>query len=154
MLKCFIKAAAGILARRVMIKSIFSIILVIMFYAGSEIYAADSKIIAAPNPWVPNGGKASSGGGTTPSGGITFINLPNSGELSIFTISGNLVSKQQFASGGGGASNWQWTQTTSSGLGFKWNGKNDDNVDVASGVYLWVVSSPEATKNGKLIIVR
>jgi len=96
--------------------------------------AAD--IIAAPNPWVPNGGRVKTG---TLADGIRFKNLPSDGELDIYTISGNLVTKQQLPSGAGT---------------MNWNGKNDDNSYVASGVYLWVVKSAQATKSGKLIIIR
>ena len=115
-------------------KNIISIAFAIVFCAQTGLYAAD--IIAAPNPWVPGGGKVKTG---TLAGGINFINLPADGELSIYTLTGSLVTKQELTSGAGA---------------FNWNGKNDNGVNVASGVYFWVVRSAEATKSGKLIVVR
>lgn len=107
---------------------------IIAFCAQAGLYAAD--IIAAPNPWVPEGGRTATG---TMAGGITFRNLPSEGEFFIYTLSGDLVTKQQLDNGSGT---------------LNWNGKNDSNADTASGVYFWVVRSPEATKSGKLIIIR
>ena len=115
-------------------KTIFTLALVTVLCAQTGLYAAD--IIAAPNPWVPEGGKTKTG---SLADGITFKNLPSDGELAIYTLSGNLVMRQQIASGAGT---------------LRWNGKNDDNNYVASGVYFWVVKSPEATKSGKLIVIR
>jgi len=106
----------------------------IIFCTEYGLYAAD--IIAAPNPWVPEGGKPATG---TLAGGINFKNLPASGMLYIYTISGNLVLKQQLSNAAGT---------------FNWNGKNGDGSDVASGVYLWVVTSAAATRTGKLVVVR
>ena len=79
----------------------------------------------------------------TLAGGITFQTNPSGGdlqgELFIYTISGNLVEKDQINSG-----------TTS----FTWDGRNASGNYVASGVYLWVLKTPSATKTGKLIVIR
>jgi hypothetical protein len=115
-------------------RNILLIMFSVILCAECALYAAD--IIAAPNPWVPNGGKTRTG---TPAGGINFMNLPTNGSLNIYTISGNLVLKQPLISSAGA---------------FNWNGRNGSGVDVASGVYLWVINSSEGTRTGKLIIVR
>jgi len=110
------------------------LLLSLILCAQCGLYAAE--IIVAPNPWVPEGGKANTG---TLAGGMNFRNLPSEGALYIYTISGNLVLKQQLSDPAGN---------------FNWNGKNGGGSDVASGVYLWVVSSPSSTRNGKLVVVR
>ena len=113
---------------------IFLLAFSVIVCAAHGLYAAD--IIAAPNPWVPEGGKTATG---TLAGGINFKNLPAQGTIYIYTVSGNLVFKQQLSNAAGT---------------FNWNGKNGDGADVASGVYLWVVSSASSTRTGKLIVVR
>ena len=114
-------------------KTIIILAAVIALCAGKELFSAD--IIVAPNPWVPNAGRTATG---TLAGGITFTNIPADSELFIYTVSGNLAARAQLSG-------------LSSAI---WDGKNDNNNDVASGVYLWVVKSPEATRTGKLIVVR
>lgn len=114
-------------------KTIIPLAAALVLCAQSLLMGAD--IIVAPNPWVPKGGRVATG---TPEGGITFTNIPANSELFIYTVSGNLVARSQL-----------------SGLSTAiWDGRNDNNVDVASGVYIWVLKSDEATKSGKLIIVR
>lgn len=116
--------------KRNLVLFVFSVVLC----AVSGLYAAD--IIVAPNPWVPQAGKANTG---TLAGGMNFRNLPSDGNLYIYTVSGSLVLKQQLSDSAGT---------------FNWNGKNGSGADVASGVYLWVVSSASSTRNGKLVVVR
>jgi hypothetical protein len=108
--------------------------MVAVFCAPTCLFADD--IIAAPNPWIPDGGRVQTG---TLAGGINFMNMPSTGELDIYTLSGNLVTKKQF-------SNISGT--------LPWSGQNDAGTYVASGVYFWVVKSSAATKSGKLIVVR
>jgi len=108
--------------------------LLVVFCAPTCLFADD--IIAYPNPWIPDGGRVQTG---TLAGGISFKNLPSTGELDIYTLSGNMVTKKQF-------SNISGT--------LNWGGTNDAGTYVASGVYFWVVKSPVATKSGKLIVVR
>jgi len=115
-------------------KRILMALCAVMFITQARVIAAD--IIAAPNPWVPDGGRAQTG---TLAGGITFKNLPAEGELFVYTLSGNLVTKQPLVSGAGT---------------FNWSGKNDNNTYVASGVYFWVVKSADAVRSGKLIVIR
>lgn len=107
----------------------------ISFIAAIPLSAAG--IIVAPNPWIPESQKTATGNLTD---GISFINLPEQGEIFIYTISGDMVRRIQF--------------TPSSAGTVRWLGKNDENEYVASGVYLWVMQSPDITKTGKLIIIR
>ncbi|HEX3008338.1 MAG TPA: T9SS type A sorting domain-containing protein [Bacteroidales bacterium] len=107
---------------------VFYLILVLcgpLFAQGAVVY---------PNPWVPESGKERYG---SLSDGITFKNLPSDGEISIYSTNGLLVKR------------FIYTGSTA-----KWYGKNTDNEDVASGVYLWVVKSSDSTIKGKLIILR
>ena len=117
---------------------IITTLALIMFIAQGGLYAAD--IIAAPNPWVPEGGRTQTG---TLAGGITFQTNPSGGDLQgtllIYTLSGDLVVKDQINSGT---------------VSFTWDGRNDAGNYVASGVYLWVLKSDAATKSGKLIVIR
>lgn len=103
----------------------------------SAIPLSAAGIIVAPNPWIPESQKTATGNLTD---GISFINLPEQGEIFIYTISGELVRRIQFTS-------------TSAGTA-RWLGKNEENEYVASGVYLWVMQSPDLTKTGKLIVIR
>ncbi|MDI6642305.1 MAG: hypothetical protein QME68_08370, partial [Elusimicrobiota bacterium] len=90
-----------------------------------------------PVPWVPEDGKSLTG---TLQEGISFINLPVEGELSIYTITGELVKKIEFKD------NYEGKRT--------WYGENQEGNKVASGVYLWIVKSPKDKKTGKLIVIR
>ena len=90
-----------------------------------------------PVPWVPAGNKASTG---NKDDGITFMGLPEQGEISIYTITGMLVRKIAFESNIEGV--------------VQWDGTNEAEETTASGVYLWIVKSPDGKKTGKLMIVR
>lgn len=96
---------------------------------------ADVKV--APVPWVPESGKVSTGNLTD---GISFINLPQECEILIYSITYDLVKKIEVTGNITGE--------------VKWDGKNDNNENVASGVYLWVVKSAEDKKKGKLMVIR
>ena len=88
-----------------------------------------------PVPWVPDGGKLATGDWND---GITFIDLPNTGDILIYTTTGKFVKKITFSN------------TTTQ----KWFGTDQNNEKVASGVYLWVVKGADTTKTGKLIVIR
>ena|GEM_PF-2415792 len=96
---------------------------------------ADVKVF--PTPWAPESGKPQLGNLTD---GITFTGMPQYGDLYIYTIKGELVRHISIAN--------------PYSLFIQWNGKNDDGSNVASGVYLWEVKSSEASKTGKLVIIR
>ncbi|MCX5781686.1 MAG: T9SS type A sorting domain-containing protein [Elusimicrobia bacterium] len=112
-----------------------NLISVFSFLVFTSLLLADVSV--APVPWIPESGKAKTG---TLAEGVTFRGVPSSGEISIYTISGNLVRKIEC--------NNDVTVNT------KWDGKNDSGQYVSSGVYLWVVKSSEKTQTGKLIVVR
>jgi len=86
-------------------------------------------VFVYPNPFNP----ATANGAL-----LKFENLPEGSELSIFTISGELVKKYSGIAG----------RTT-------WDGKNAVNSEVAAGVYLYVVNSPGENKSiGKIFLIR
>ncbi len=95
-----------------------------------------SQVYAYPVPWKPR--SASSAQYGTLAQGITFTNMPSMGTLKIYTLSGKLVNEIDFNSG---AATLQWLGTNSSG------------AEVASGVYLWEVTSSGNHKTGKLMVV-
>ncbi|MBN1822690.1 MAG: T9SS type A sorting domain-containing protein [Endomicrobiales bacterium] len=110
-----------------------SLIISIIFLGAVVCFA---EIIVTPNPWVPEDNKTKTGNLTD---GMVFRNLPDNGEILIYTITGNLVKTIQI----------QGTIDTEI-----WNGKNDNDQYVASGVYFWIVKSHSGTKTGKLIVIR
>ena len=88
-----------------------------------------------PVPWIPDDGKLATG---TWNDGITFMDLPNTGEILIYTTTGKFVEKIAFSN------------TTTQ----KWFGTDQNGDKVASGVYLWLVKGADTTKTGKLIVIR
>lgn len=112
-------------------KIISAIVLVIVLFTLTLF--ADIKCY--PVPWVPDDGKLATGDWSS---GITFIDLPNTGEISIYTTTGKFVDKIAFSN------------TTTQ----KWLGTDQNGNKVASGVYLWLVKGADTTKTGKLIVIR
>ncbi len=76
--------------------------------------------------------KASQGRGT-----ITFANLGSEASIHIYSTSGRLV-----------------FETRVSADTYDWDVKNTSGESIASGVYFYVIESPESKKNGKLIIIK
>ena len=95
----------------------------------------DTKVY--PVPWIPEDGKQLTG---TIQDGIRFINLPVEGEILVYTLTGELVVNLDFDASSNGEKVWY--------------GKNQDEQEVASGVYLWLVQTSRDKKTGKLIIIR
>ncbi|MCX5785703.1 MAG: right-handed parallel beta-helix repeat-containing protein [Elusimicrobia bacterium] len=94
-----------------------------------------SRALAYPNPWRPGSG------GAYDATVITFTNLTAEATIRIFTLSGDLVRKLDKVSAEGNQK--------------KWDGKNTDGARVATGVYYYVVSSPQCKKaTGRLAVVR
>lgn len=85
-----------------------------------------SQARAFPVPWRPSGG------------GLTFTDVGQTGTIQIFTPEGALVKEIPIGSGG---------QET-------WDGANSDGRPVATGVYFYRVSSGDAVKRGKLVVIR
>lgn len=82
-----------------------------------------------PNPFNPN---------TAFEGVLKFDNVPLDAEVKIFTLTGELVGKY-----------------TGDGSRITWDGKNAADVDVVSGIYLYVVTPKEGDKTiAKIFLVR
>ena len=95
-------------------------------------------VIAAPVPWIPESGMPGTGSLTS---GITFMNLPQDGQVKVFTVSGSLVWEKELLN-------------FNNPSGISWNGKNANGEYVSSGVYLWMVKSDIGVKTGKIIVIR
>lgn len=95
-----------------------------------------------PNPYKPNDGDPNTGKSYDGSvgSGIIFLNLPSEVRLKIFTVSGKLVLEETIYNQA------QWT----------WNVRNDRQEALASGVYLYSITSLTTgqTKTGKIMIVQ
>lgn len=100
-------------------------------------------VYAFPVPFRPNGPNAGTGKGQTGTAqsGITFVNIPQKGEIKIYTLDGRLVKKLDIPD-----------NLVVSKL--NWNVKNKAGNDVASGVYIWTIVSGSNSKTGKLMIIR
>lgn len=107
-----------------------------------SISEAVKNVIAYPVPFRPYGPEAGPGAGQTgtEAGGITFKDLPQRGEIEVYTIDGRLVKKIAIPGG-----------LVIPKLA--WDVKNDSGQRVASGVYIWRVSSGSNSKTGKLMII-
>ncbi len=94
-----------------------------------------TPVFAYPVPFRPNAGNPARYG--TWAQGITFTNLPSSGKISIYTVSGLLVRDLPVM-----------------GATQPWDVKNSDGEVVASGVYLWEVTTGGNRKTGKLVVIK
>lgn len=96
-----------------------------------------------PNPFKPNGSDPNEGKTYTASddtSGIIFDRLPATVSLKIYTLSGRLVAQYDVTNGTGA---------------LRWDAKNTDGRDVASGGYFAVIRSPGAKPIvKKLLIIR
>jgi hypothetical protein len=97
---------------------------------------------AFPVPFRPDGPKAGSGPGQTgtEAAGITFINVPQTGDIEIYTLDGRLVNKLAIPSG--------LVYPT-----VNWNVRTSGGQRAASGVYIWRVVSGSNSKTGKLMVI-
>ena len=100
------------------------------------------NVYAFPAPFRPNGPQAGLGAGQTglASEGITFANIPQQGNIEIYTLDGGLVRKL------GIPPNLIIPKV-------KWDVKNSSGEKVASGVYIWRVVSGSNVKTGKLMVI-
>jgi len=108
-----------------------------------EIADSVKDAYAYPVPFRPNGPEAGIGPGKTgtEASGITFANIPQEGEIEIFTVDGLLVRKIQIPYG--------LAESV-----INWDTKNSSGEKVASGVYIWRLTSNGNSKTGKLVIIR
>ena len=107
--------------------------------------AQDQSVInvkAYPVPFRPNGPQAGIAQGQTgtEAGGITFDNLPQTGNISIYTLDGRLVKKLDI-------------QDTFGIAKLYWDVKTSSGEKAASGVYIWRVVSGSNSKTGKLMVI-
>lgn len=107
--------------------------------------AQDQSVVnvkAYPVPFRPNGPQAGTGQGQTGSetGGITFDNVPQGGNISIYTLDGRLVKKIEIPE-------------VLSIQTMNWNVRTASGERVASGVYIWRVVSGSNSKTGKLMVI-
>jgi hypothetical protein len=113
-------------------------LLILLIFSITIPVVSAAEIIAAPNPWLALRDAST--------GGIGFFNLPASGELRVYTVTGDLVRKISFSS----TSLIPWAGIN----GVMWDGKNDNGEEAASGVYVWLLKSESLNKSGKVIIIR
>lgn len=101
------------------------------------------SVTVYPVPFRPNDGDADTGvaySAGNPNSGILFDNLPASARIRVYTVTGQLVA--------------DFSSAATSGK-LQWNVKNDGGKDVATGVYLAVISSPGAkTVTKKVVVIR
>ncbi len=97
---------------------------------------------AYPVPFRPNGPRAGSGSGQTGSeaAGITFTNVPQVGNIEIYTLDGRLVRKLAIPAG------LVLPEV-------KWDVRTEGGQRAASGAYIWRVVSGSNYKTGKLMVI-
>jgi hypothetical protein len=95
-----------------------------------------SKVKVVPNPYIVRAGWEQS----EFEGRLQFTNLPPQCNISIYTTAGDHVV----------------TLNHDNGLNYEfWNLQNDNSVNVAYGLYVFVVKSPDGDKEtGKFVIIR
>ena len=104
---------------------------------GGSAAADTSEVRVYPIPYRPGSGNPDLGGGGT---GIVFDRLPASASIKINTVSGQLVAS--------------FDASSASGM-FRWDARNGGGRDVASGLYIAVITSPSGkTVTKKLLIIR
>lgn len=120
-----------------------------MYFGLPGVYAligqldtAVSNVFAYPVPFRPNGPSAGSGAGRTgtESDGITFTNVPQKGDIEIYTLDGRLVRKLPIPE------NLMLPK-------LKWDVRTASGDKVASGTYIWRVVSGVNSRTGKLMVI-
>ncbi len=94
-----------------------------------------SGVYAYPVPFSPNAGNGARYG--TWNDQITFTNLPSSGKIRIYTVTGDRVRELEVVP-----------------PAMKWDARNSAGETVASGIYIWEIVSGKERKTGKLIVVK
>ena len=110
--------------------------------------SALARIRVVPNPFVIHSEYQVTG----TDGRLLWTNLPPRGTLRIYTVSGQFV--QQI----------QWTPDDLAATGdLAWNLRSREDVDIASGLYIWVVTAPSEPASaasrpviarGKFVVIR
>jgi len=101
------------------------------------------SVQAYPVPYKPNGSNPDEGRAFSPgdaNSGIIFANLASGSEIRIYTLTGRLVSSLDSPAAAGT---------------LRWDARNQDGRDVASGAYFAVISAPgQKSVVKKLVIIR
>jgi hypothetical protein len=107
-----------------------------------QLDTAVNNVFAYPVPFRPNGPKAGSGAGQTgtEADGITFTNVPQQGDIEIYTLDGRLVRKL------GIPDNLMIPK-------LKWDVRTAGGDKAASGTYIWRIVSGENSRTGKLMVI-
>ncbi|MFC2061228.1 hypothetical protein ACFLUV_01805 [Elusimicrobiota bacterium] len=91
------------------------------------------NVIAYPNPFKPNSGFGHDK--------ITFDGITEEVKIRIFTVAGRLAR--------------EWEGDTAPDYRWEWDAKNDSGDDLASGLYIYVVTADGKEKaRGKIVIIR
>lgn len=103
-----------------------------------------TRLIVGPNPFRPNDGNDQTGkpyvaGDATT--GVIFLNLPPNAKIEIYTLLGERITE---------------LNNSATGTSISWSVKNDNNKDVASGYYLYIVTDPATSQRvtGKVAVIR
>jgi len=121
-------------------KTVYAYINHFSFYALGNLVSAVgalTDVYAYPNPYKPGTGGAFDR--SVFGDGIVFQSLPAKAKIRIYDLSGGLVAKLEDADGDGRC---------------LWNVKNEQGGRVASGVYIYLVTSGGGVKSGKISIIR
>jgi hypothetical protein len=98
-------------------------------------------VLVRPNPFIPNDGNEQTGvnyGNSVAKSGLIFDKLPANSLIKIFTVNGFFVHEKMITDAGY----------------YRWDTKNDNGAEVASGVYIFTLSSPHGKTTGKFVIIR
>lgn len=145
------------------------IVLVLIIFCLTPVYAKKNKLVVYPNPWIPESGKSINSklgdqmkhGAYTANGWIKFkgVNAKNDdncyGDLRIYDITGHLVKSKD----------WKISEEKTIPLPqpnkedrnhiVHWDGKNNDYEYVESGVYIWIIRENDGSKyDGKVVVIR
>ena len=98
-------------------------------FIGTKLFATDlSEVKVYPNPYKDEYGTDI----------ITFANLTENAKIQIYSISGKLVIEAEADS-----------------IEYKWDLKNEDGKDIASGVYIYYISNDKGDRAvGKFVVIR
>jgi hypothetical protein len=102
-----------------------------------EVFQSDLKNLSVyPNPFVPNDNDPNNG---SPDSKITFSGLTDNVKIRIFNLAGRLVREEELSN----QASWQW------------DAKNQNGKEVASGIYIYVITNNKGEKaTGKIAIVK
>lgn len=103
-----------------------------LFYKAPS---ANLNVIVYPNPYKPYDGDSTTGYAGS---GIIFDGLTKDVKIRIFTISGRLVREIDITTDGS----------------FQYDVRNDDGEELASGVYIYIITNGKEISKGKFAIIR